>query len=136
MELALGITLKIYTSVAKELKVKVKKFFGLFPTFVEVIGEKVVGDLFACTILNRVKIATSHLVDLPFNNFSPPPLYKRGERGRREGGERETMTGSKNFDTWFYILIDHYYKGFISKKETLSLPNFGIFLIFSKFLRF
>ena len=34
--LALGIVLKFYTSVAKELKQKVKKFWGLTPTFVEV----------------------------------------------------------------------------------------------------
>ena len=50
--------LKFYTSVAKELKLKVRKFWGLIPTFVEVTGEKLVG-LFApplpFLILNRVK---------------------------------------------------------------------------------
>ena len=31
---------------AKDLKLKVRKFWGLIPTFVEVTGEKVAGDLF------------------------------------------------------------------------------------------
>ena len=35
--------LKVYTSEAKGLKVKVKKFGGLIPTFLEVIGENQVG---------------------------------------------------------------------------------------------
>ena len=50
--------LKIYTSVAKELKLKVRKFLGLIPTFVEVTWKKVVGGgegLFA-HILNRVMV--------------------------------------------------------------------------------
>ena len=47
--LALGTNLKFYTSVAKELKLKVRKFLGPIPTFVEVTGGKLVGgrDLFA-----------------------------------------------------------------------------------------
>ena len=40
--LALGIALKFYTSVAKESKLKVRKFWCLIRTFVEVIGEKLV----------------------------------------------------------------------------------------------
>ena len=50
MGLALGMTLKIYTSVAGSLKLKFRKFWGLNPTFVEVTGEKLVvgrGGLFA-----------------------------------------------------------------------------------------
>ena len=50
--------LKFYTSVAKRLKLKVREFCGKIPTFVEVTGEKLVGDLFAPLppiILNRVK---------------------------------------------------------------------------------
>ena len=46
--------LKFYTSVAKGLILKVRKFWGLVPTFVEVTGEKLVGDLFGPLILNRV----------------------------------------------------------------------------------
>ena len=40
--LALGTNLTFYTSVAKGLKLKFRKF-GLIPTFVEVTGEKLVG---------------------------------------------------------------------------------------------
>ena len=43
MGLALGLTLTYYTSVAKKLKLQVKKFWGLIPTFVEVTGEKLLG---------------------------------------------------------------------------------------------
>ena len=56
--LALGRNLKFYTSVAKGLEVKVRKFLGLVPTFVEFTREKLVGggELFApFCILNRVK---------------------------------------------------------------------------------
>ena len=45
--LALGSNLKFYTIVAKELKLKVENFWDLIPTFVEVTGEKLVGNLFA-----------------------------------------------------------------------------------------
>ena len=41
--LALGTNLKFYTSVAIVLKLHVKIFLGLIPTFVEVTGEKLVG---------------------------------------------------------------------------------------------
>ena len=56
--LALGTNLKFYTSVAKGLKLKVRKFLGLIPTFLEVTGEKLVGggDPFLPPILNRVKV--------------------------------------------------------------------------------
>ena len=42
--LALGTNLKFYTSVAKGLKLKVRNFLELIPTFVEVTGEKQVGE--------------------------------------------------------------------------------------------
>ena len=60
--LALGTTLKFYTSVAKQFKLKVRKFLGLIPTFVEVTGEKMVGGgLFAPPpLLNRVKCNWKH----------------------------------------------------------------------------
>ena len=47
--LALGTNLKFYTSLSKGLKLKVRKFWGLIPTFVEVTREKLVGGLFAPT---------------------------------------------------------------------------------------
>ena len=40
LRLALAKNLKIHTSEAKGLKLKVKNFWGLIPTFVEVTGEK------------------------------------------------------------------------------------------------
>ena len=43
--LVLGTNVKFYISVAKGLKLKVKKFLGLILTFVEVTGEKLVGGL-------------------------------------------------------------------------------------------
>ena len=55
MGLALGMALKFYTSVAKGLKVKVRKFLGLIPTFVEVTEEKLNGvkatPMLSCYIL-------------------------------------------------------------------------------------
>ena len=41
--LTLDVALNFYTSVAKGLKLKVKEFYRLIPTFVEVTGEKLVG---------------------------------------------------------------------------------------------
>ena len=55
--LALGTKLKSYTSVAKGLKLKVRKFWGLIPTFVEVTGEKLVGGVCPPPFLNRVDAA-------------------------------------------------------------------------------
>ena len=51
--------MKFYTSLSKGSKLKVRKFLGLIPTFVEVTGEKLVReDLFAPPILNRVNEET------------------------------------------------------------------------------
>ena len=44
--LALGTNLKFYTSVAKGLKLKVRKCWGLILTFAEVTGEKLIGGPF------------------------------------------------------------------------------------------
>ena len=52
--LTLGMILEFHASVEKGLKLKVRKFWGLLPTFVEVTGEKLVGGLFAAN-LNSVK---------------------------------------------------------------------------------
>ena len=42
--MALGVTLKLYTNVTKELKLKVRMFWGLRPTFVEVAGKNLVEE--------------------------------------------------------------------------------------------
>ena len=58
--LTLGITLKFYTSVTNGLKLKVRIFLGLIPTFVEVNLEKLVRDLSA-PILNMVKLYVTQI---------------------------------------------------------------------------
>ena len=61
MGLAGGMNLKFYTSVTKGLNKKIRKFRGLVPTFLKVIGEKLAaggggeGEAFGPAILNRVK---------------------------------------------------------------------------------
>ena len=71
--LPLGTNLKFYTSVAKELKQKVRKFWGLIPAFVEVTGEKLVEGPFCPPILNRVNFTKTlqghHFVAVGPKNF-------------------------------------------------------------------
>ena len=50
--LSIVTNLKFYTSLSKGLKLKVRKLWGLIPTFVEVTGDRG----FAPPILNREKI--------------------------------------------------------------------------------
>ena len=40
-----GLNITFYTSVTKGLNVKVREFWGVIPTFVEVTGEKLVGKV-------------------------------------------------------------------------------------------
>ena len=62
--LPLGTNLKFCTSQAKGLKLKIRTFWGPNPTFVEVTGEKQVGEAFlAPPILNRVKVTDDGLYD-------------------------------------------------------------------------
>ena len=44
--MAVGTNLKFYASVAKGLKLKVTKFYGLISTFVGATGEKMLGGFF------------------------------------------------------------------------------------------
>ena len=44
LRLALGTNLKFYTNLSKGFKLKVRKFWRLILTFVEVTGEKLVGE--------------------------------------------------------------------------------------------
>ena len=50
--LELGANLKFYTSLSRGLKLKVRKFWGLIPAFVEVRGEKLLGVAFSPTPLH------------------------------------------------------------------------------------
>ena len=55
--LELGMALKFYIGVKKGLKLKVRKFWGLIPTFSEVTRETLAGEGFLPpSILNRVKV--------------------------------------------------------------------------------
>ena len=57
MAMIVGMVLKLYTSVAKGLKLKFRKFWVLIPMFLEVTGGKLVrGGGFLPPILNKVKI--------------------------------------------------------------------------------
>ena len=47
--------LRLYTSVAKRLKLTDRKFLGLIPTFVEVTGKKLVGGGGALKALLNVR---------------------------------------------------------------------------------
>ena len=47
--LTLSLAMKFYANMAKELKLKVRKFQGLIPTFIEVRGEKLVRESFCST---------------------------------------------------------------------------------------
>ena len=74
--LVLNTKLKFYTSVAKRSKLKVRKFWELIPTFVQVTGKKIGreggGGLFAPSpILNRVKGCLTQIVLGPFLNTLP-----------------------------------------------------------------
>ena len=93
MGLALGTNLKFYISLSKGLILKVRKFWGLIPTFVEVTGEKLVGVAFWPTplppILNRVKnefvdLAKSLLHNsgklIPLSPFVKDGLFRVGGR--------------------------------------------------------
>ena len=46
LELALYMALKFYTSVTKALELKVRKFWALSLTYVEITGEKLIGGSF------------------------------------------------------------------------------------------
>ena len=48
--------MKFYASVAKGLKLKVRRFLALIPTIAEVTEEKLVGGAFLPPILNRANI--------------------------------------------------------------------------------
>ena len=67
MGLTLGISLKLYTSLAKESKLKEINFSGLNPRFVEITGEKLIVDGFPPSpILNRVNNDHASLVKQKF----------------------------------------------------------------------
>ena len=101
--------MKFYTSVGKRLKLKVRKFWQLIPTFEEVTGEKLVGrEGGGGLILNRVSI----LFNTDINISSPrnivisslkeeekfaeemrkfPSLYGKGNKQHKEKHKKNSM---------------------------------------------
>ena len=99
--LTLGTNLKFYTSVAKGLKLKVRKFLGLIPTFVEVTGEKLVGGGGA---------------------FLPPPLHPSWI------GLRVDYHLNRIWSSWIFFLYSPTLPPFIVLIRYLT--SFQIFLYF------
>ena len=63
---ALGTNLKSYTSVAKGLKLNVRKFCWLIPTFVGVTGEKLVRGAFFPPLPSLIGLKPSHTTIIKF----------------------------------------------------------------------
>ena len=82
LELALCANLKFYTTVVKGLKLKVRMFLGLTPTFLEVTGEKLVGGPFCppppSPILNRVNTCKYHHAEALFIFSLCETMSRRG----------------------------------------------------------
>ena len=78
--LALGMTLKFYTSVTKGLKLKVRKFLGLSPTFVEFTGKKLLGGgpCFASCIMRKFQNFVIDERNSVFSLFLPIELKYGG----------------------------------------------------------
>ena len=73
--LALSTNLKFCTSVAKGLKLKLRKFWGPNPTFVEVTGEKLVGGAFLASLPSWIGLKA--LQDLSSMRFTPGSQLQR-----------------------------------------------------------
>ena len=110
--LAPGMTLKFYTSVTKDLKLKVRKFWRLIPTFVEVTWEKLVGGF--RPILNRVKVKQAEVARV--NQF----LFQNVQNN-------EIFEISKMFKNNRWINV--YY----TKKQTLVVYWTGCFVLLYPF---
>ena len=76
--LALSIVLEFYTSVAKGSELKVRKFLGLIPAFVEVSGGKTGrgwGVTFCPLILNKVKSLNSYPTVVIVTKLNQNPIH-------------------------------------------------------------
>ena len=58
LELTQSMALKFYISVEKELKLKVRKFWALIPTFVEVTGNKLEGWVLIMSFIGHISLLT------------------------------------------------------------------------------
>ena len=101
--LALATNLKLYSSLSKGLKLKVRKFLGLIPTFVEVTGEKLVGEAFLAPppswigLIKFMKIRLQHRY-FHSNVISRGPVLKNAcERLLLNGKHWYSTNGILNF---------------------------------------
>ena len=94
--------------MAKGLNLKVRKFWGLTPTFVEVTRKKLVGSVFLPPILNRVKDIGFKYEPYPCNNC--------------HGLKQKT---SFNSVAIFYVKgsADRSHFWFMSKNDAISIMN-------------
>ena len=93
--MAVNMALKFQSSVVKGLKLKVRKFWGLIPTFVEVTGEDLVDRGFlALPILNRVKVIQTIGQRKGFHRRELQSLAVRGKKllGQKSLQHLEMMT--------------------------------------------
>ena len=75
--------------MAKELKRKVRTFWGLILTFVEVTEEILVGDIFApCSILNRVKDKT---VSFSNTNTTKKPCMGEKKKLSKQKAQKQSV---------------------------------------------
>ena len=105
--LALGTNLKFYTSLSKGLKLKVRKFWRLIPTIVEVTEEKLVLKLkvriFWGLIPTFVEVTEEKLVVGP---FCPLPPSWIGLRSRHEFFLHNiSLNWLSYFDKWCSISL-------------------------------
>ena len=89
LELAVGIALKSYTSVAKDLKLKVRKIWGQILTFLEVTGENLVWWI--------------PPTPNPGGGGAPPLSPRPSWIGWRH--ETEALSQTRDEGVWFYLLI-------------------------------
>ena len=75
LELVLDMGLKFHTNVVKGLKIKVRKVWGLIPTFVEVTGEKLVGGPFYLPTISRSWIGWKKRFDNTKKTFKDDNIY-------------------------------------------------------------
>ena len=114
--LALGTSLKFYTSVAKRSKLKVRKFWGLVSTFLEVAGEKLVGG-----------------------DFLPPPPHPSSWMGLRKGvltckARPETLIKKRLWHRCFPVNFAEFLrKSFLQNASWRLLLKYELLLILAHF---
>ena len=89
--LALCTSLKVYANVAKGLKLKLRKFWGLIPRFAEVTGKKLIGVPF-CPPLLPLNPSWIGLREQAMNMIS----FKKKEMGLKIKEQQKSNENAKN----------------------------------------